>query len=163
MRFNLLDRILEVEPGRMLRASKNLTLGEEYLADHFPSFPVMPGVLMLETLVEAGAWLLRITENFRHSVIVLREARNVKYGTFMEPGRTMEVKVELVEEDGPLATLKGKGEVDGNMTVSARLTLTRYNLKDRGPTLASADERIVQHLRALYSVLKGDLARAAAG
>ena len=57
MRFNLIDRIVEVRPGRGLQAVKNLTLGEEYLADHFPTFPVMPGVLMLETLVEAGAWL----------------------------------------------------------------------------------------------------------
>ena len=87
MRFNLLDRIVEVQPGQALRAVKNLTLGEEYLADHFPTFPVMPGVLMLETLVEAGAWLLRLSDDFRHSLVVLREARNVKYGSFMEPGR----------------------------------------------------------------------------
>ena len=42
MRFNLLDRIVEVRPGASLRAFKNLTLGEEYLADHFPTFPIMP-------------------------------------------------------------------------------------------------------------------------
>ena len=87
MRFNLVDRIVEVQPGRSLRAVKNLTLGEEYLADHFPDFPVMPGVLMLQTLVEAGAWLLRLTDDYRHSVIVLREAKNVKYGTFMRAGQ----------------------------------------------------------------------------
>src|ERR671938_133909 len=104
MRFNLVDRIVEVEPGRRIRAVKNLTLGEEYLADHFPTFPVMPGVLMLQTLVEAGARLLRGTEDFRHSVITLREARNVKYGTFMEPGRQMVVTVELTESDERLAT-----------------------------------------------------------
>ena len=53
----------------------------------------MPGVLMLQTLVEASAWLLRITGDFRHSLIVLREAKNVKYGSFMEPGRQMDVTV----------------------------------------------------------------------
>ena len=53
MRFNLIDRIVAVEPERSLQAIKLLTLGEEYLADHFPAFPVMPGVLMLQTLVEA--------------------------------------------------------------------------------------------------------------
>src|SRR5690242_21572630 len=104
MRFNLVDRIVEVSPGRSLRAVKNLTLGEEYLADHFPTFPVMPGVLMLEALVEAGAWLLRLTDDFAHSVIVLREARNVKYGTFMEPGRQMALTVELLERGEGLAT-----------------------------------------------------------
>src|ERR1700729_2497879 len=114
MRFNLLDRIVEVRAGQSLRAVKNLTLGEEYLADHFPTFPVMPGVLMLQTLVETGAWLLRITEDFRHSVIVLREARNVKYGSFMEPGKTLTVTAELLDKadsDDPMAaTFKGKGE-----------------------------------------------------
>src|SRR5260370_12892949 len=139
MRFNLVDRILEVEPGRRIRTMKNLTLGEEYLADHFPTFPVMPGVLMLQTIVEAGAWLLRISEDFRHSVIVLREARHVKYGNLMEPGRTLVVTAELAEPpDGALdglATFRGKGEVDGTATVSARVTVARYNLRDRNPAL----------------------------
>lgn len=135
MRFNLIDRIVEVQPSRLLRAVKFLTLGEEYLADHFPTFPVMPGVLMLQTLVEAGAWLLRLTEDYRHSVIVLREARNVKYGTFIEPGRHMLITVELTERDDLLATFKGKGEVDGTAAVSARVTLARYNLRDRNPVL----------------------------
>jgi len=153
MRFNLVDRILEVEAGRRIRVAKNLTLGEEYLADHFPTFPVMPGVLMLQTLVEAGAWLLRISDDFRHSVIALREAKNVKYGNFMEPGKSLIVTAELMESDGSLATLKGKGEVEGNSTVSARFTLTRYNLRDRNPALEAVDSRIVAHLRGLHSVL----------
>src|SRR5881227_2235850 len=143
MRFNLVDRIVALEAGRTIRATKNLTLGEEYLADHFPTFPVMPGVLMLQTLVEAGAWLLRLGEDFRHSVIVLREARNVKYGTFMEPGRQLALTVELVERAADTATFKGRGEVEGNLAVSARLTLATYNLRDRNPALQSADERIV--------------------
>lgn len=158
MRFNLVDRILKVEPGKSIQVAKNLTLGEEYLADHFPTFPVMPGVLMLQTLVEAGAWLLRITEDFKHSMIVLREAKNVKYGTFMEPGKRLVVTAELIEQDGPFATFKGKGENEsGAQTVSARVTLTRSNLRDRNPALQPVDERIVNHLRGLYAVLRGDL------
>src|SRR5262245_12592094 len=132
MRFHLIDRITEFQPGRLLRATKNLTLGEEYLADHFPTFPVMPGVLMLQTLVEAGAWLLRLTDDYRHSIVVLREVKNVKYGTFMEPGRQMQVTVELAEQTPEgLATFKGKGEADGSATVSARFTLGCSNLADR--------------------------------
>jgi len=159
MRFNLVDRILEVEPGRRICTLKHLTLGEEYLADHFPTFPVMPGVLMLQSLVEAGAWLLRITEDFRHSVIVLREARNVKYGAFLEPGKSLMVTAELLDNadagDPHAATFKGKGECEGTAAVSARLTLTRYNLCDRNPALQSADERIVAHLRGQYAILRG--------
>jgi 3-hydroxyacyl-[acyl-carrier-protein] dehydratase len=161
MRFNLVDRILDVEPGKRIRIAKHLTLGEEYLADHFPTFPVMPGVLMLQTLVEAAAWLLRITEDFRHSVIVLREAKNVKYGSFMEPGRTLVVTAELAEgldaTAGGLATFKGKGETDGTATVSARLTVARYNLRDRNPKLEAADARIIEQLRRTYAVIAGEL------
>jgi 3-hydroxyacyl-[acyl-carrier-protein] dehydratase len=161
MRFNLVDRIVEVQPGQRIRMVKNLTLAEEYLAEHFPTFPVMPGVLMLQTLVEASSWLLRITEDFRHSVIVLREAKNVKYGNFMEPGRTLVITVEQVESSGPeaggLATFKAKGEVDGTATVSARLTLVRYNLRDRNPALQDADSRLIAHLRSQLAVLRGDM------
>jgi 3-hydroxyacyl-[acyl-carrier-protein] dehydratase len=155
MRFNLVDRILEIDPGRRIRIVKNLTLAEEYLADHFPTFPVMPGVLMLQTLVEAGAWLLRITEDFRHSVIVLREAKNIKYGNFMEPGKNLVVTAEMVESTDTDAVFKGKGEVDGNSTVSARVTLTRYNLRDRNAALEATDTQIVENLRSLYAVLSG--------
>jgi 3-hydroxyacyl-[acyl-carrier-protein] dehydratase len=149
MRFHLIDRVLEVEPAKRIRMVKNLTLGEEYLADHFPTFPVMPGVLMLQTLVEGAAWLLRITEDFRHSVIVLREARNVKYGNFMQPGHHMIVTVEMADYSPTTAdaVFKGKGEMDGSSTVTAKFTVTRYNLKDRDPALEPADQRIIQQLR----------------
>ncbi len=161
MRFNLVDRIVEVQPGKSLRAVKNLTRGEEYLADHFPEFPVMPGVLMLQALAEAGAWLLRLTDDYRHSVIVLREARNVKYGTFVEPGHQLMITVELVEQDEGAAVFKGKGEVEGNTAVSAKLTLGRQNLADRHPDLRATDEQIVRHLRRQCQLLRGELNAAA--
>src|SRR5262245_32679792 len=147
MRFHLIDRIVEVRPGQTLSAFKNLTLGEEYLADHFPTFPVMPGVLMLQTLVEAGAWLLRLSEDYRHSVVVLREVKNIKYGTFMEPGRRMEVRVDLAERSDGLATIKGKGEMGGQQTVTARIVLATYNLSDRDASLSEVDAGIVTDLR----------------
>jgi len=159
MRFHLVDRILALEPGKQIRMVKNLTLAEEYLADHFPRFPVMPGVLMLQTLVESASWLVRLTEDYRHSVIALREVKNVKYGSFMEPGKSLVTTVEWIEEESPraLATFKGKGEMDGQATVSARFTLTRYNLRDKDAALASIDERIVRQLREHYLILSGAL------
>jgi 3-hydroxyacyl-[acyl-carrier-protein] dehydratase len=130
-------------------------LGEEYLADHFPAFPVMPGVLMLQTLVESGAWLLRLTDDFQYSLIVLSEVRNVKFGNFMEPGRVLLVTVELLERQGARATLKGKAEVDGQSTVSARLTLACGNLREDSPALRTVDERIVTELREQSVWLRG--------
>jgi 3-hydroxyacyl-[acyl-carrier-protein] dehydratase len=153
MRFNLVDRILKVRPGKSIEALKNLTLREEYLADHFPTFPVMPGVLMLESLVEAGAWLLRVTNDFKQSLIVLHEVRNIKYGMFVEPGRQMRISMDWQEESGPLATFKGKGEVEGQQTVSARLTLRSSNLAERDPQWSSIDERLRSHFRELYRLI----------
>lgn len=88
---------------------------------------------------------------------MLREAKNVKYGTFMEPGKQLEITVELLEQDSQLAVFKGKGEVEGNTAVSAKLTLGRYNLADRHPGLAPTDEQIVQHLRRHCLLLRGEL------
>jgi 3-hydroxyacyl-[acyl-carrier-protein] dehydratase len=162
MRFNLVDRIVAVEPGKSIRAVKHLTLAEEYLADHFPSFPVMPGVLQLQALVEAGAWLMRLTDGYAQSVWVLRETRNVKYGTFVAPGRRLEMTIELVKREGDTATLRGRGEVDGTQTVSAQLMLAGYNLRDRHPSGADRDDRLVRHLKSQADLLLGELAAPAA-
>ncbi len=161
MRFNLVDKITKLEAGRTLEAVKNLTLGEEYLADHFPTFPVFPGVLMLQALVEAGAWLLRLSEDFRYSTIVLREVKNVKYGHFMEPGRQMRVTVEMTGRNDRLASFKGKGEIEGQSAVSARLTLESYNLRDQDPSLEPTDQKLIAHFRELYRLLGRDLPPAA--
>ena len=65
MRFTLIDRIVELEPGARITATKSLTMAEEYLGDHFPNFPVMPGVLMLEAMTQTAAWLIRAERGFR--------------------------------------------------------------------------------------------------
>jgi 3-hydroxyacyl-[acyl-carrier-protein] dehydratase len=154
MRFLLIDRILDVQAGDSLIAVKNLSLAEEYLGDHFPGFPVMPGVLMLEALTQAGAWLIRDMEDFAHSIIVLKQAKTIKYGSFVEPGRQLELRVNLVSHDERDASFKGVGLVDGQEMVKGRITLTRYNLRDRDPGLHQMDAMIVAGLRDLYATLK---------
>ena len=143
MRFNLVDRVHEWEVGKRLTASKLLTNGEEYLADHFPTFPVMPGVMMLQSVVEASAWLWRVSTEFRHAVIVLREAKNVKYGTFMQPGHTLELTTELVKADETTATFKCKGNVKGGgTTVSAQIVLSGYNIDSQSQ---ANNESLLRH------------------
>jgi len=154
MRFVLIDRILDLQPGRSLVAVKNLSLAEEYLADHFPGFPVMPGVLMLEALTQAGAWLVRETDDFAHSVIVLKQAKTIKYGSFVEPGRQLELRVEMVEHGERESSFKGKGVIDDQVMVQGRFTLTRYNLRERNPALHATDAQIVAGLRDLYATLR---------
>jgi 3-hydroxyacyl-[acyl-carrier-protein] dehydratase len=154
MRFVLIDRITELVPGERLVAVKNLSLAEEYLADHFPGFPVMPGVLMLEALTQAGAWLIRETEDFAHSVIVLKLAKTIKYGSFVEPGRQLEVQVDVVEHGPRETTFKGKGVIEDQVMVQGRITLTRYNLREKNPALHGTDVSIIAGLRDLYATLR---------
>jgi 3-hydroxyacyl-[acyl-carrier-protein] dehydratase len=168
MRFVLIDRVMDVQPGRnrlvgsntfsspapFLVAVKNLSLAEEYLSDHFPGFPVMPGVLMLEALTQAGAWLIRDMEDFAHSVIVLKQAKTIKYGSFVEPGRQLELRVELMSNDATDCTFKGVGAIDGQEMVKGRFVLTRYNLRDKDPELHATDTSIVAGLRDLYGTLR---------
>ena len=153
MRFSLIDRIIELQPGRKITAVKALTMAEEYLADHFPRFPVMPGVLMLEAMTEAGSWLVRVSEDFASSMVVLSEAANVKYGQFVEPGQTLMVTAEIVGQDEQTTRLKAMGRVDGEMTVSARLVLRRYNLADTDPGGAETDLALIEDLRSKFRLL----------
>ena len=158
MRFHLIDRIDAWEPGKSLTAAKFLTLGEEYLADHFPRFPVMPGVLMLQAAAEAAAWLWRATTDFAHPVVVLREVKTVKYGSFMQPGRRMDVSVELTKQAGDAATFKAKAADDaGKQTVAAQFTLHGYGLAGRGPAGAAADEKLREFYKARWALLTGEL------
>ena len=153
MRFTLIDRIVEYQPDVRITAIKALTMSEEYLADHFPNFPVMPGVLMLEAMTQASAWLVRLSEDFAHSVVVLKQATNVKYGQFVEPGQTLTVTAEILSQTDRETKLKAQGTVDGRTTVSGRLVMERYNMADLCPADAVADEELRQDLRDLLTVL----------
>lgn len=153
MRFCLVDRITELKPGESIQATKNLSLAEEYLADHFPGFPVMPGVLMLEAMTQASAWLIRATDDFAHSVVVLKEARNVKYSNFVKPAETLTVAASIQSRDGNITKLKANGLINGSQTVSARLVMQGYSLGEEDSNRSGTDEVILRSLRELFDVL----------
>jgi 3-hydroxyacyl-[acyl-carrier-protein] dehydratase len=153
MRFWLIDRIVELEPCVSITAVKTLTMTEEYLADHFPHFPVMPGVLMLEALTQTGAWLVRASEDFAHSIVVLREASNVKYAQFVEPGQTLTVTAEILKFDEGNVKLKAYGTVGGRIILSARLALACYNLADSDPQHEATDAATREDLRSQWALL----------
>lgn len=156
MRFQLVDRIIELVPGKRIVAVKNLTSAEEYLADHFPGFPVMPGVLMLEALVQSAAWLQRITENFGTSLFVLRELKSIKYANFVEPGRQLLMTVEIDKntQDNRLSGFRGNGEIEGVTAVTSRFLLERCSLAEKGEDLALVDDQLRSYYRQQYALLK---------
>jgi 3-hydroxyacyl-[acyl-carrier-protein] dehydratase len=153
MRFSLIDRIVELAPGSRITTIKSLALAEEYLADHFPRAPVIPGVLMLEGLTQSSAWLVRASEDFAHSMVLLKEARGVKYAQFVEPGQVMRMTAEIMSQDDEQTKIKAQGEVGGAVCVSARLVLSRYNLADSDRSRAETDAFLVGRLRELFRVL----------
>jgi 3-hydroxyacyl-[acyl-carrier-protein] dehydratase len=150
MRFTLVDRVTSIEAGKSITAIKNLSMSEEYLADHFPGFPVMPGVLMLETLIQAGAWLMRFTDDFQYSTILLKQARGLKFNNFVTPGKTLEVSLKVHKWEGNFCTLKGTGAVENRSAVNARLTLERFNLRDKNPSLAELDKLQIKAMREMF-------------
>lgn len=153
MRFALIDKITRLQRGESVTAVKNLSLAEEYLADHFPGFPVMPGVLMLEAMVQAGAWLMRYTEEFKYSTVLLKQARAVRFNNFVLPGQTLTVTA-TVQKWGPReCVLKASGSVEGTSTVNARLTLEQFNLSETQPDLAESDRQRTQELRETFAQL----------
>ncbi len=110
MRFELVDAIIERSAERIV-THKNVSSAEEYLQDHFPTFPVLPGVLMIESLVQA-ARALAVGNNPGYARHVLGGVRALKYGTFVRPGDTLRVEVTLekAHDDGRL-DFKGSGTV----------------------------------------------------
>ena len=155
MRFILIDKVTELEPGNRIQAVKNVSLSEEYLADHFPTFPVLPGVLLLEGLIESASWLVRQTENFAHSMILLEEARNVKYKSFLAPGAQIEyiVEAKLIEEN--ISSFTGVGVSRDRRIVEARFGLKHFNLADENSAMAAVDAGIVESLKIRWKLLGG--------
>lgn len=151
--FSQLDRIVEIVAGERIEAIKTLTGNESYLQDHFPRFPVMPGVLMLEAMFQASSWLIRYTHDFVHSTVELREAKNIKFQNFVEPGHQLVVRANVLKHDGLVYSLKTEGRVDGNMAVSGRLVVEAYNRQDRKPGSTTVDEIVAMYKKRNFDLL----------
>jgi 3-hydroxyacyl-[acyl-carrier-protein] dehydratase len=152
VKFNLIDKVEALSDERII-AVKYVSLAEEYLADHFPTFPVLPGVMMLEAVTQAAGWLLHHRSGFAKSMAVLKEARNVKYGSFVAPGNLLRVEIELAKESPAGASFKAVGSVNDKQALQARVELAYFNLADKELELADLDARLSEHNRARWAVL----------
>jgi len=130
MRFDLVDAVLE-QTSDSIVTIKHVSSAEEYLQDHFAGFPVLPGVLMLEAMVQAGRALAEQDRDTGAPPLVLGQVRGLKYGRFVPPGCSLIVRASrgVEGEDGSIE-IKATAEVrepDGTMSgqkaASGRLTL----------------------------------------
>jgi 3-hydroxyacyl-[acyl-carrier-protein] dehydratase len=154
MRFILIDKIISLQPGKEIKTLKGLSLAEEYLADHFPVFPVLPGVLLLQGLVESASWLVRRTENFAHSMILLEEAKNVRYKSFLAPGSQIEYTVQAKNIEENLSSFSGLGVSAGEQIVEAKFALRHFNLADENPAMADVDAQIIENMKQRWKLLR---------
>ncbi|MDB5304575.1 MAG: fabZ 1 [Phycisphaerales bacterium] len=157
MKFNLVDKVELLSPERIVTV-KYVSLAEEYLADHFPTFPVLPGVMMLESATQSAAWLMHHRNDFAKSVAVLKEARNVKYGSFVAPGNFLRMDLEFLKNTDAGASFKATGSVGSgtgatSQAVQMRLELAYFNLADRDPELAGIDQKLTEHNRQRWELL----------
>lgn len=153
MKFVLIDRIVELDSGRRIVAQKAVSLAEEYLADHFPKFPVLPGVLMVEALVQASAWLVRERLDFAPTLVLLKEARNVTYKSFVAPGQVLTITAECHELDATHSVFTAHGDLDGREIVKGRLTLRHMDLATLDAGYAELDTRLRAQQRAQLKLL----------
>jgi UDP-N-acetylglucosamine acyltransferase len=120
----LVDAIVEHVPGRRIVAIKNVTISEEFFQGHFPGVPLMPGVLMIESLVQAAAILLfDRAEEPSKSRAFLRGVDDAKFRRQVVPGDTVRVEVTLIRERGRLARLRGQAFSGDQVVAEAQLLM----------------------------------------
>ncbi len=132
MKFNFLDDILEQTPDRIV-ALKRVDPADDYLADHFPTFPVMPGVLMVETMVQAARRMLASRGDSR---LVLGQVKALKFGNFVRPNEALQVEVTLHKDLG-----------DGSYACRGRGIVRRLNAQDDGGETAVSGRFTMRPIR----------------
>jgi 3-hydroxyacyl-[acyl-carrier-protein] dehydratase len=120
----LVDRVLELEPGKRIVALKNVSMNEPVFAGHFPHYPVMPGVLIIESLAQAAAILSFVTFDKRadsNSVYYFAGIDNARFKRPVGPGDQLRLEVELVREMRGIGKFNARALVDGQVAAEAHL------------------------------------------
>ena len=120
--FLLVDRILEKEAGKRIVGLKNVTINEPFFQGHFPGHPVMPGVLIIESMAQVGGMLLMDLvpeEQRKQTVVYFMSLDNVKFRRPVLPGDQLRQELEMVQFRGKTCKMSGKAYVDGNLVCEA--------------------------------------------
>jgi 3-hydroxyacyl-[acyl-carrier-protein] dehydratase len=117
--------------------------------------------MMLEALVQAAAWLVRTSSDYEKTLILLREAVNVRYGNFVRPGGQLVMEIEALQIGRDVSRFKAVGKCDGQQAVQARLVLEHLNVADEESGREDLDEELREFWREQFRLIGGPQALAA--
>jgi len=121
----LIDRVLDVDPGKRVVAIKNVTINEPFFMGHFPDHPIMPGVLVVEAMAQAGGVLLLHTvENPETKVVYFMGIDGARFRRPVVPGDQLRFELEMLVNRRGMCKMKGRATVDGELVTEAELMAT---------------------------------------
>jgi beta-hydroxyacyl-ACP dehydratase FabZ len=119
--FLLVDRIEELEPERIV-GIKNVTINEPFFVGHFPDFPVMPGVLIVEAMAQvAGVLVLSQIENRKSKLVLLASVEEAKFRKPVRPGDQLRIEMKVLKRKSSIAKMYGTASVDGAVVAEATM------------------------------------------
>ncbi len=119
--FLMIDRVEEVVEGKSAKGYKSVTINENFFNGHFPEYPVMPGVLILEALAQMGAICILSMEDFKGKIGFLVGADKVRWKKQVMPGDKLNLEIEIVKLRGNIGVGKGKATVDGSLVCEGEI------------------------------------------
>lgn len=119
--FLLVDKVLEKEEGKRVVGLKNVTANEPFFQGHFPDYPVMPGVLIVEALAQVGAIAVLDIEENRGKIGFLAGIDKCRFKRQVKPGDQLRLEVEILRMKGPIGKGKGIATVDGEIACQAEI------------------------------------------
>lgn len=119
--FLLVDRIEELEPGVRAVGLKNVTQNEPFFEGHFPDYPVMPGVLIVEAMAQVGAVGVMVNEEYRDKLALFAGIDGVRFRRQVVPGDTLRMEVQIERLKGRVGRGRGEATVDGERVCEASL------------------------------------------
>ncbi len=119
--FLLVDRILEIDPGKKIVGLKNVSVNEPFFQGHFPGRPIMPGVLIIESMAQVGGVLYKHAKGSEDKLVILLGIDKAKFRRPVCPGDQLRIEVSVLQERPPFCRLKGAAYVDGKLVAEAEM------------------------------------------